>query len=116
MQPASVAGSPGKSSPSPPFTKSYSIPLHFPGSPGTGRGFGFALSYWNPFQSGDLKPFELQGATAETPEPNRRDSTRKRPWNAGSCLAYAFTYHRLMLVRYPFGGVGGGDSPPTKYR
>jgi hypothetical protein len=101
-------------SPSPPFTKSYGIPSHVPGSPAYGLSVVSARSYWNPIQSGEENPWVSYGATAETPCPNRRASTRNRPWNAGSFLAYRRTYHRSTTRMYPLSD--GGDSGPVKYR
>src|SRR5712691_10266530 len=98
-QPMTSSGSPGKLSPAPYRTKSYSIPDHAPGSLGTIRVATSALSYWKPFQSGDLNPWVSYGATADRPRPKRRDSTKNRPWNERSFVAYTFTYQRWTSRR-----------------
>jgi len=72
------------------------------------------LSNWNPIQSGELHPLVSKAATADKPRPNRRASTRNRPWNAGSSFAYRRTYQRCTSSRYPCSD--GGDSGPSKYR
>ena len=99
-------------SPSPPRTKSYGIPDHSPGRPGYALRAVWALSYWNPIQSGDSNPSVSYGATATTPRPNRRDSTRNRPWNAMSSSAKSLMYHRSTSSRYPWSD--GGDSGPVE--
>src|SRR6266487_535585 len=80
-------GRPGKSSPAPPFTKSYSSPDHLPGKPSIVRIWVSPASYRNPRQSGERHPLVSYGAAAERPSPNCLESTRNRPRKDGWSLA-----------------------------